>query len=101
MAPHTLANFQIQKYQNQPKLNAVYSRDNVTRIKNGTYVINFDEYKLMKTHWVELYVNGDNVPYLDGFQDEHIQKEIKRFIGNKNITTNSYRIQEYDSVILC
>ena len=50
MAPHTLANFQIQKYQNQPKLNAVYSRDNVTRIKNGTYVINFDEYKLIKTH---------------------------------------------------
>ena len=26
-------------------------------------------------------------------------KEMKKFIGNKNITTNIYRIQAYDSIM--
>ena len=30
---------------------------------------------------------------------EHIQKEIKKFINNKNIKTNLFRIQAYDSVM--
>ena len=39
-------------------------------------------------------MNGNNVTYFDGFGFEHIPKEIKQVIGNKNITANSYRIQE-------
>ena len=38
-----------------------------------------------------LYVNGDNVSYIDSFGAEHIQKEIEKFIGNKNIIANIYR----------
>ena len=30
---------------------------------------------------------------------EHIQKEIKKFIENKNVITNIYRIQAYDSIM--
>ena len=30
---------------------------------------------------------------------EHIQKEIKKFINNKNIKTNIFRIRAYDSVM--
>ena len=30
---------------------------------------------------------------------ENIPKEIKKFIGNKNVVTNIYRIQEYDSIM--
>ena len=42
--PHLLTNFEIQKYyQNEPKFNGVYSRDNLRKIKDGAYVINFDE----------------------------------------------------------
>ena len=39
--------------------------------------------------------------YFDSFRVVHILKEIenKKFIGNKNITTNIYRIQGYDSII--
>ena len=37
--------------------------------------------------------------YFDSFGVEHIPKEIKKFIGNKNITTNIFRIQAYDSVM--
>ena len=38
-------------------------------------------------------MNGDNVTYLDGFGIEHIPKEIRMFIGNKNITANIFRTQ--------
>ena len=37
--------------------------------------------------------------YFDIFGVEHIPKEIEKFIGNKNITTNIYRTQGYDSII--
>ena len=33
------------------------------------------------------------------FGVEHIPKEIKKFIRNKNIITSTYRIQAYDSII--
>ena len=59
MSPHLLANFEIQKYyQNDPRLNGVYSRDNLTEIKDGAYVINLDEYSDIETHWVNLYVQN-------------------------------------------
>ena len=35
-----------------------------------------------------LYVNDNNVIYFDSFGVEHIPKEIRKFIGNKNISTN-------------
>ena len=37
--------------------------------------------------------------YFDSFKVEHIPKEIRKFIGNKNVKTNSFRIQEYDSIM--
>ena len=51
MPPYSLTNFEIQKYyQNQPRFNGVYSRDNLPRIKDGGYVINLDEYSGTGTH---------------------------------------------------
>ena len=44
-------------------------------------------------------VNNNNVTYFDSFGVEHIPKEIKTFINNKNIKTNIFRIQAYDSVM--
>ena len=39
MPPHSLTNFEIQKYyQNEPKFSGVYSRNNLPKIKNGAYV---------------------------------------------------------------
>ena len=43
-------------------------------------------------------MNANNIVYFDSFGVEHIPKEIKKFIGNKNIT-NIYRIQAYDSIM--
>ena len=49
MPPHFLTSSEIQKYQNDPGFNGVYSKDNLpkrssTEIKDGAYVINLDEY---------------------------------------------------------
>ena len=44
MLPYPLTNFEIHKYyQNEPKFNAVSSRNNLPKIKDGTYVKNLDE----------------------------------------------------------
>ena len=74
MSPHPLTNFEIQKYQNGPRFNGVYSRDNLPKIKDGAYVINLDEYSDIGTYWVALYVNNNNVIYFDSFGIEHIPK---------------------------
>ena len=101
MPPHPLTNFEIQKYyKNKSRFNGVYSRDNLpNKIKDGAYVINLDEYSDIGTHWVALYVQNNNVTYFDSFRVEHIPEEIKTFINNKNIKTNIFRIQAYDSVM--
>ena len=77
MLPHPLNNFEIQKYyQKVPRLNGVYSRNNLPKVKDGTYVINLDEYKSIGTHWIALYINDNNVTYFYGFGVENIPKEI-------------------------
>ena len=56
-----MTTFQIQKYyKNEPRFNGVYSRDNLTKIKDEAYVINLDEYSDIGTHRVSLYVNNNN-----------------------------------------
>ena len=87
------------KYQNKPRFNGVYLRDNLPKIKDGAYIINLDEYSDIGTHWVALYVHNNDFTYFDSFGVEHIPKEIKAFINNKNITTNVFRIQAYDSIM--
>ena len=80
--PHPLTNFEIQKYyQNEPRFNGVYSRDNLLKINDGADIINLDEYSDIGTHLVALRVNNNNVTYFDSFGVEHISKEIKAFIN--------------------
>ena len=108
---HPLTNFEIQEYyQNEPRFNGVFSRDNLptNTIKNGAYVINLDECHDIGAHWVALYVNNKIVTYFDSFGVEHIPKEIMKFINGtsfglgsrrEKIITNIYRIQAYDSIM--
>ena len=58
----------------------------------GANIINLDVYESIGTHWIALYVNDNNVTYFDSFEVEHIPKEILKLIGNKNITTDIYRV---------
>ena len=102
MPLHLLTNFEIQKYyQNEPRFNGVYSRDNLPkRIRDdGAYVINIDEYADVGTHWIALYVKNIEMIYFDSFGVEHVPNEIEKFIGHKNIKTNIFRIQANNSIM--
>ena len=69
MPPHPLTNFEIPNYyQNEPRFNGVYSRDNLSV-----------EYCDIGTHWITLYGQNNDVTYFDSFGLEHISKEIKTF----------------------
>ena len=61
------------------------------------YIINLDGYESIEANWIALYVN--DLTYFDSFGLEHIPKEIKKFIGNKNVVTNIYIIEAYDSIM--
>ena len=98
---HPLTNFEINEYyKNEPKFNGVYSRNNLPKtIKKGAYVIKLDEYENMGTQWGALFVKPKYTLYFDSFGIEHIPKEIKHTIGNKEIKPNIFRIQAYDSIM--
>ena len=72
MSPHLLTNFKIQKfYQNEPKFNGVYSRNNLSKIKDGAY---------NKSWWVWINRNAldcflcsvKNMTYFESLGVEHI-----------------------------
>ena len=101
MLPHPLTNFAIQKcYQNKPRFNGVSSRNNLPKkIKDGAYVIDLDEYADIGTHWIALFCNRSEIVYFNNFGVEHVTEEIKKFVRNKNIITNIFRVQGNNSVM--
>ena len=101
MPPHPLTKLKIQSYyQNEPRFNGVYSRDNLPdEKKDEAYITCFEEYADIGTHWIALYMNGNAVTYFDSFGVEHISKEIKKFIIGSTITTNIFRMQAYGSLM--
>ena len=102
MPPYPLTNFEIRKYyQNEPRFNGFYSRDNLPKKrKNGAFVINFDEYSDVSTHWIALYWINIEIICFDTFEVEHVPKKIEKFIEYENIKTNIFRIQS-DNSIMC
>ena len=47
------------------------------KIKDGTYVINLDEYADVGTHWIALFCKKNEIVYFDSFGVEYIPEEIK------------------------
>ena len=66
MPPHPFTNSEIQTYyQNEPRFNGIYSRDNLLKIRDGAYVINLDGHSDIGTHWVASYVRNNDITYFD------------------------------------
>ena len=101
MSSHPVTNFEIQKYyKNRPKFNGLYSWNTFSKLKDKIYVINLSECKSRGAPCITLYVNGNNIMYFERSGIEHIPKEmIKKVMGKKNILTNIYRIQAFNSII--
>ena len=86
MPPHRLTDFEIQKYyQNEPRFNEVYSRNNLPRkIKDGAQVINLDNMQ-MQVHTGLLYFKKEvKFVHFDSFGVEHVPEEINKFIRHKS-----------------
>ena len=89
MLPYLLTNFEIQNYyQNEPKFNGVYSRNNLPKIKDGSNVINLDEYKSIGTHlmiMIIMIIMLMIVFYLilTVLELNIFQKKIRKLIGDK------------------
>ena len=100
MLPHLVINFEIEKYyENEPRFNGVYSRDNLPK------TINLDKFADVGTHWIALYLKelqskNNEVIYFDSFGVEYVPAEIMHLTGQNNIKTNIFRIQA-DNSIMC
>ena len=91
-------------FKEEKRFNVVYSRNNLTKLKKGSYVVNLDHSKNTGTHWVVIFVKEDEVIYFDSFGVEYIPKETMEIIehsslGNKNIKTSISRMQDYNSIM--
>ena len=54
---------------------------------------------MQSTSVYNTYVKDNEVIYFDSFGVEHIPKEIKKIIGNKDIKASIFRLQTYDSIM--
>ena len=87
---HPLTSIEIQKYyQNKPRFNGVYSRDK--KIKDGVYVINFDECADVGTHWTALYALNNDV----------VEHKKQTYLGYKHMNPSCVDIVALDLLILC
>ena len=67
-------------------------------------MINLDYSKSTGTHWVVIFVKSNEVIYFDSFGVECIPREIiekieHNSLGNKNIKTSIFRIQDSNSIM--
>ena len=58
-----------------------------------------DEYLVVGTHLIALFCNRSEIVYFDSFGAEHVSEEIKKFVVNKNIIANIFRVQANSSVM--
>ena len=77
--------FEIQKYyENDPRFNGVFSRDNLPKkIKDGAFVINLDEYKDVGAHWIALFCKKSEIVYLIVLVLNMFLKKLKSLSGIK------------------
>ena len=79
---------------------ALFSRNNLPRIKDGAYLINLNERKAEGKHWVSLFIGRNTAVYFDSFGIEYIPLEVLNKIRDKSITHDMFRIQD-DQSIMC
>ena len=93
ISPHPSTNFEIQAYyQNEPRFNGVYSRDNLPdKIKDGAYIINLDEYSDIGTHWVALYV-------ISSIEISSVESIEHNSIDTSNLNNQQFRLNKISEI---
>ena len=97
MPLHSLTIFEIQiYYQNENWFIGVYSKDILTKVKDGTQVTNINEFdNIHFENDARCAVSTKVTHFHSSLSVEHIQ-DIKRLFGNRNIIAKISRIQAFD-----
>ena len=75
---HPLNITNINNYYNYKlRFDGAFLRNNLSRTRNGVYVINLDNEKSKRTHWVLLLIDINTIVYFDSFGIEYIEIEIE------------------------
>ena len=77
----------------------MFSRNNLPRREDGTYVINLVDKIRKGTHWVSLFFHKSVAIYFDCFGIEYITEEVLNKIRDKSITHNIFRIQDNECIM--
>ena len=76
---YPLDNIRITNYFNyEPGLNSGFSRNNLSRIKIGVYVINLNDKNSKGMHSVSLFIDKNTAVYFDSFRIEYISQEMSK-----------------------
>lgn len=74
---HPLSKIEISEYINhETRFNGVFLRHDLSRIKDGSYVMIFDDKKIKGAHWVSLFFDGNTEVYFAFFGTEYILFKI-------------------------
>ena len=97
---HALNNIEITNYFNdEPRFNGAFSRNNLPKIKDGAYSINLNDKNSKGTHWVSLLTGKNLAVYFDSFGIEYLPQEVLNKIKGKSITHNIFKIQNNESTV--
>ena len=86
-------------FNDEPRFDSVFSRNKLARIKDGTYVINFNDKNSKGTLWVWLFIDRNTAVYFHSFGNECIPQEVLTKVKDKSITHNKFRMQDNESII--
>ena len=88
----SIMQFYITEYfNNEPRFNGVYSKDNLPRIKDETFFINLNDKQSKGTHWISLFIHKNTVTYFDSFGIKYIPQDVLSKIKHKSINHNVLR----------
>ena len=87
-------------FNDEPRFDSVFSRNKLARIKDGAYVINFNDTISKGTLWVWLFIDRNTAVYFHYFGNEYIPQEVLTKVKDKSITHNIFRMQ-HNEFIMC
>ena len=97
---HPLTNIEsITFFNYEPRFHGVFSRANLTWIKDGAYVIILNDKQSKGTHWVSLFIDRNTAVYFSSVGVGYIMQEVLRKIKDRPTTHNILKKQDDDSIM--
>ena len=70
-------------FNNEPRFNGAFSRNNLRRTKDGVHVINLNDKNSKGTHWISLFFDRNLAVYFDSLSIKYVPQKILNKIRDK------------------